>query len=732
MDLLKAKKFSFKVDGLDDNTFGVVRFKGFEALSEPYEFEITLVSENFDIDFDSVMQNRAKLIIHREIGGDAVYNGIIAEFEQMYSIENVAFYRVKLVPKLWWISITHHNQVFLNEKIPDILKKLLLDAGLSQEDFEFRLMGNYEQKEFICQYDESHLNFFSRWLEREGMYYYFEQTNREEKIVISDRNLSHADLPQGAELIFSPPSGLESTHMSEIISRFICKHKLLPNKIILKDYNYEKPDLEIKAEVEVDPKGRGEVYYYYGGVKNPDECERLAKIISESLKCQKEEFYGESFIPYLMPGYTFTLKGHYRNSFNQKYFITKVKHEGDQRGYLLSGLSKEEKAEVFYRNSFVAIPASIQFRKELKTPKPKITGSIHAFIDASGSGEYAELDKQGRYKIILPFDLSGRKDGKASTWIRMSTPYGGKGRGMHFPIPKGTEVLVTFLNGDPDSPVISGVLFNPDNPNPVTEDNHTQCVIQTGSQNRIAIEDKKGSERILLHVPNHNCYIRLGAPNDPDDESTFDKIKDTTGEITDTIGEIGAKIFVEDWELVCQGLKKEYGYGESLEFYGGNVTEVFGGAKETVDIGYEFLLNLTGKLFCSLEATLGFENNKVVCNLREVEASENKVSAVQNELKAVQDKLQVIETEMKAMGESVKTAASFLKLAGDNFEIAGEEIEATGENNEIAATAMFVAGADLKLAAEYIETAGQKAKNIGMSIANAGINVINAGLTAIQ
>ena len=171
--------------------------------------------------------------------------------------------------------------------------------------------------------------------------------------------------------------------------------------------------------------------------------------------------------------------------------------------------------EPFYRNRFTAIPASVQFRPERVTKKSRFFGLMNAKIDAAGSGQYAELDDLGRYKVILPFDLSGRKDGKASAWLRMMQPYAGSDHGMHFPLHKGTEVLLAFIDGDPDRPVIAGAVPNPATPSPVTGDNQTMAVLQTGGKNRIAIEDKDGSQRILLQTPVADSWIRMGAPNDP-------------------------------------------------------------------------------------------------------------------------------------------------------------------------------------------------------------------------
>jgi len=205
---------------------------------------------------------------------------------------------------------------------------------------------------------------------------------------------------------------------------------------------------------------------------------------------------------------------------------------------MLSGLGAElaeGERETWYRNTFTVLPAEVQFRPERKTPKARFNGVLNAKIDAAGSGQYAELDEQGRYKIILPFDTSGRKDGKASAWVRMMQPYAGSGHGMHFPLHKGTEVLLSFIDGDPDRPIIAGAVTNPETPSLVNADNQTKSRLVSASGNEFHMEDQAGKERILLNSPATQTFVRLGQPNDPpvDWSKIGDDIKDGINSVVD-------------------------------------------------------------------------------------------------------------------------------------------------------------------------------------------------------
>jgi type VI secretion system VgrG family protein len=528
MKFLTEKRFSFISSGLAPETFGVVHFTGTEALSSLYTFDITLVTDTPDLDLHAVLRQPVTFTIHRPNEQRVEFNGILSQFEQLHAFNDCIFYRAQLRPRLWWLTLTHHNQVCL--KLPvvpspqgavqsSLVGRILIDGGLTPLDVSFRTQKNYPPLDYVCQYDESHYAFIARWLEREGLYYFFEQSAAGEQVVITDSLISHVDLPQEGKLVYMPPSGLDSQHYDEVVKTLICREKMLPQKVLLRDHNYERPTLEVAGTATVDPQGRGETYVYGEHFQTPEEGNRLATIHAESLLCRQREFFGESTVPFMMPGFTFSLANHYRRDFNRRYLVCEVLHEGNQTGYLVSGLQgalADVERAVSYRNSFIAIPAEVQFRPERVTTKPRISGTLHATVDAEGSGEYAELDDQGRYKVRLPFDINSEHGaGKASCFLRMAQPYAGPRRGMHFPLPKGTEVLLTFIGGDPDRPVIAAAVPNPETPSPSTARNQTESVIQTGGDNTIRIEDKKGSERIIMQSPTADSWVRIGAPNDP-------------------------------------------------------------------------------------------------------------------------------------------------------------------------------------------------------------------------
>ena len=557
MELLTRKRFDFASNVLDPNTFGVVHFEGSEGLSQCYRFDISLVSNDFEIDLNKVLQNPAVFTIIRN-EGNIPFHGILAEFEQQHAVKGYAFYRAMLVPKLWWLNLTYHNQIFLDMNVPDILAAVLQDGGLTpSKDFDIRLQKQYSPLEYVCQYRESHYAFVSRWMEREGLYYFFEQTDDGEKMVITDSSVAHTPMPQGKTLYYSPPSGLETLHTEEIIRNLVCRQRMLPQKVMLRDYNYRTPSLEIKGDADVLEDGRGEIYMYGDHFGTAEEGKRLAKIRAEEMLCRKELFIGESGIPYLRPGYVFDLEDHYRHGYNQKYLTADIHHRGGQAGFFISGLKEilaEREQQPYYANTFTTIPADVQFRPERITEKARFYGSLNAKVDAAGSGQYAELDNQGRYKIILPFDLSGRKDGKASAFLRMAQPYAGTDHGMHFPLHKGTEVLLTFIDGDPDRPIISAAVPNPGTPSMVASGNATMAGIKTASGNKISFQDMEGDRRIIISAAGDQSQIICSEGNSgllvskTDFEAHCAKYNVTTGGLVGTtFGSLGQSSIAGAW-----------------------------------------------------------------------------------------------------------------------------------------------------------------------------------------
>jgi len=546
--------FTFRSHGLEPDTFSVLRFRGTEKLMECYEYEILLASEDPEISFEQVLGNPATLTIHNHDGSVAQkIHGVPSNFEQQRQMAGLTLYIITIHPKLYWLTLNHKNQIFLNKTLPDIFHELLIDGGLNETEFEFRLQRHYPEIDYICQFRETHLYFMTHWMERTGMYFFFQQAPEGEKVIITDTRMAHSPFRDNAVLPYVEPSMMGGEHRGQSIQAFLCRQQIIPGKVRVRDYNYEKQQVSVDSDDKTVKSDQPGMMYFYGDhVKTPEEASQMADTRTEEYRCRERIYHGESTIPGIMPGTLFTLSSHYRSGFNQEYQVLEISHEGSQESFLTAGVDEmlgREEQKPFYRNSFSSIEGVQQFRP-LRTIEPsKFYGTLHAKIDAEGNGKYAELDDQGRYKVVLPFDLNEpfenlnhedrKAHGKASAWIRMMQPYAGTNQGMHFPLHKGTEVLLTFIDGDPNRPVIAGALPNPEAASPVNSDNATMSKIVSASGNVIHMEDQEGKERILLHSPKAESWIRIGESNDPPPEYVInDNTPPSTGIKIHTSGDI--------------------------------------------------------------------------------------------------------------------------------------------------------------------------------------------------
>jgi type VI secretion system secreted protein VgrG len=506
--------YSIESDALPRDAH-VVAFTGHEALSELYAFHIGMQTSDAHFDPTAALRAPAKLELH--LGPDAkpyFISGILSAVELLHQAEGKALYRLTLGPRLWNLTQTLHSRVFTDLSIVDVIAKVLGGANLARGSyFELKLIGRYGVRDHVTQYQESDFAFISRWMEREGLYYFFEQTAGGEKLVITDSISPHAGLSSGTVRYL--PTGAADTMTPEALTLFTARHAALPHDVLLTDYDYLKPALDLSGAHTVDDKGVGQLQIYGENLVSPSEAARYAQVRAQELQAQRLTFRGEGRVFHLRPGCRFQLDGHPSEALDGKgYLVTALEHLGNQsatdsRTQRLLGVSELPNEEYLVR--LAAVRDDVQVRSGRRHPWPRIDGYELADICGEATSDYAQIDEHGRYKCRIFFDESELADGKATTWIRMMQPHGGGTEGFHFPLRKGTEVALFFLGGDPDRPVIAGAVPNAIKQSPINRSNHSKNVLQTGGGSLLEIEDQAGSECIHLSTPHSGTHIRLGA-----------------------------------------------------------------------------------------------------------------------------------------------------------------------------------------------------------------------------
>ncbi|MBW2527608.1 MAG: type VI secretion system tip protein VgrG [Deltaproteobacteria bacterium] len=579
----------------------VLCFRGIEALSKPYRFAVGLqLDASAMVDLASLVGTRATLSVHlqREIVPYR-FHGIVASCELVHQWQGKAAYRLVLVPELWRSTLTRHSRVFVEETIPAILEQVLRASGLAAADFDLRLSGKYEPHEFVAQYKESNFAFVSRWMEREGMYYFFEQGDDRERLIITDELGHHTDQP-GAAVQYVPLSGgQQDVTTSQGFDSFVAKHQAVPAKVALVDYDYLHPNLDLSGHADVAGGLGGEISLHGENFSTPGQASRYARLRAEELTARRELYFASGRVFHLRPGYRFHLEEHPRPDFNSSYLTVELEHHGNQSASskLLKQLF-EVQYDDEYQCSLTAMPASVQFRAPSATRWPRIYGYEGAVVCGAAQSDYAQIDDHGRYRVRVMFDESDLSDGEASAWVRMLQPHGGGTEGFHFPLRKGTEVLLFFEGGDPDQPAISGVVPNAVTPSPVQAASHTKNVIQTGGANRLELEDSGGSQYIDLSSPTQDTFLHLGAAGAGRAGSGASFVSSTQGRWEQySLGDRHLQVDSFSEEEVAGYVKQTYGdtlttvvSGAVAQTYGDTYAQVVDGA---VSVHYKAALDET-------------------------------------------------------------------------------------------------------------------------------------------
>ncbi|OPX56907.1 Rhs element Vgr protein [Oceanospirillum multiglobuliferum] len=505
MSLSPDVKFEFINQGVDENCFQVLQFIGTESLGDLFQFEIKLISQNQQLDVDAILNSDSKLILD-VYGKLRVINGILSDFKYLGAVDNGHIFQATLVPKLWLLSQIITNEVYLALDINATLIQLFDESSLTESQYDLSGLTGYRKWDYRCQFGESHYDFLKRITEREGIYYFFD-SNDNDKLIFCDSTAQYS--AKTTSISYNLLSGLSLAVDSPIVYQWTRHNQRIAKKITIKDYNNDQPSVDLSASYVMNSSGVGEVFRYCDHLIDKEEAERLVEIRAQELLLKKEQFFGSSIDVGMSPAHLFELVDHPFQALNQRYNPIQVCHQGYSPA--LKYLHGSD--ELPYSNTLTAINADIEFRPEQKTEKPRFYGVLNAIIDSEGDGQYAHLDSRGRYRVSLPFDRRDRDGAQASWWVPMSQPNAGEGSGMHFPLLKGTEVLLSFIGGDPDRPVITGAVPNAAKPSIVSEENHTANKIKTAAGNVLEMQDEAGSNRIKLFSPHNNSYLHLGAAN---------------------------------------------------------------------------------------------------------------------------------------------------------------------------------------------------------------------------
>lgn len=576
----------FKAGGYPADKLRVLRFEGHEGLSQVFRFNLDLASSDQKIDFDQVVGQPALLTV-RGIKGTRSVHGIVSLFEQTGKEGKWSLYRAEIVPAIWKLGLRVDCRIFQDKTIPDIIKQVLLDAGLTANQFRFALnVGRYKDRTYCVQYGESDLNFISRLMEECGIWYFFEHSDTNHVLVMGDDPSAYAT-PSGSSSIAYHAAATAGVSTDEHISFFSYHRQIRCGAVKLRDFDFEKPRLNVTGDAQAKSDGKLEAYDYLGECRDNSERSHLAKVRLEEAQAIRQLGAGQSDCCRIIPGYRFTLDQCHRSDLNREYLVVRVTHKGNQQQVLGAETAGNVANEPPYENRFDCIPSDIPFRPPSITARPKIQGPQTAIV-VGPKGEEVYTDRYGRVKVQFHWDRVGGRDEKSSCWVRVAQVWAGASWGAMF-IPRiGQEVLVEFLQGDPHQPIVTGRVYNGDNMPPYAlPSEKTKSTIKSnsstggGGSNEIRFEDGKGSEEIYLHGQKD---WTIAIENDKNQTVGHDETMAVTNNRTKSVGVDQSETIGSNKTIkVGSNHTEAIGANKSLSV-GGSHTETISGA-EAITVG---------------------------------------------------------------------------------------------------------------------------------------------------
>ncbi len=486
---------------LGEDALLLISFSGTEQLGRLFEYKLELASEDYQIKPENIVGQNVSIRLNLGDSGIRYFNGFVNHFTQLTASGRLARYRATIVPWFWFLTRVADCRIFQEKTVPDIIEKIFRDRGFT--DFENGLSGKYRTWEYCVQYRETDFNFISRLMEQEGIYYFFKHENGKHSLVLADSASAHETYPEFEQLEYHPAD--KGTTAEECISDWIVETHLQPCSFALNDFDFKNPKGDLLARTKVN---RGhtaadfEIYDYPGKYTETSHGEEYTKKRIEELQAQYEVATASSDSRGICAGFTFSLTDHPRDDQNDEYLITSVKHniEGGEFFSVSDG-----DGECFYTCSFTSIKSSQPFRTQRTTPKPMVSGPQTAIV-VGPSDEEIYTDKYGRVKVKFHWDRYSKADENSSCWIRVAQVWAGKNWGAIYTPRIGQEIIVEFLEGDPDKPIITGRVYN-DQAKPPYDlpGNKTMSTLKSNSTkggegfNEFRFEDKKGEEQIYIH-----------------------------------------------------------------------------------------------------------------------------------------------------------------------------------------------------------------------------------------
>jgi type VI secretion system secreted protein VgrG len=484
--------YLFTISGAECE-FSVVSFDVEEQISSPFEMDLTVATQD-EVVLEDLLDKKGLLTV---ICGSSkrYFHGVVRECTCLGDNGDYSIFQIFLVPSVWLLSLEQDCRIFQDMNTQDIICKILEESGITGDLVRLALVETERKRKYCVQYRETDLNFITRLLEDEGIFYFFEHYKDKHVIVFADNQAAYLKMQGETQIRFNISGG--NVPEKESVTDFVYSRRLYPGKVTQRDFNYKRINLDLTINKETKKRSEREVYDYPGNYFKQKKGGVTTQIHQERIQVTGETAEGQSNCPRLTPGSVWKLTN---NDFEGEYLTVGVSHTGSQPQVLGEYAGNEGFS---YANSFVVIPSEVMIRPQLVAERPIISGIQTATV-VGRKGEEIQTDDLGRVLVQFHWDRLGKKDDKSSCWIRVAQSWGGLSRGAQY-IPRiGDEVLIEFAEGDPDRPIITGSVYNGDNmPINSLKKSITQSGFRTKTHkgngfHELRFDDAKGKEEIYL------------------------------------------------------------------------------------------------------------------------------------------------------------------------------------------------------------------------------------------
>ena len=580
------------------------RMRASEGLSQLSEYQLDLYSERADLMIDDLLATPVTVRVDLPRGGQRYFNGLITRFALAGRQGRYTTYQATVRPWLWFLTRASDCRIFQDRSVPEIVKAVFAAYSIADVDTS-GLSGSYQPLPYCVQYRETDFNFVSRLLESEGIYYYFRSSAGRHTMVLADSYGAHSPAPGYASLLYMPAID-HAMRESEVVYEWSMDGEVESGVHTLQDYDFEKPSANLMVKSTLMrgyAQSRHELYDYPGNYTERAAGEARARVQLESRHVSYQRVRGATRARGLYPGCLFRLSEHQRGDQNREFLITSAE-------YTLSSDTYEpvrpSEPEAVLSCSFAALSSQTEYRPASTARKPVVQGPQTAIV-VGKAGEEIWTDQYGRIKVQFHWDRLGQEDEASSCWVRVAQGWAGKRWGSLF-IPRiGQEVVVSFLEGDPDRPLVTGSVYNAEQmpPYPLPSQATRSAIrsnasIGGGAYNELRFEDKQGAEQLYLHAGRdleqrvrqdalawmgrdrhlkvvRDSYTRVGG----DSHVTVDgdRRESTAGSLSHSVGQ----------NLLLQSGLKAALHGETVHIKAGMNVVIEAGASITLKAGASFL-----------------------------------------------------------------------------------------------------------------------------------------------